>query len=154
MKKTCYNCEHFHGCLGEEGSRFHIHDYCDQLGQCISYDNAMSSEVSSVIHRYIDTYNKAYITARDTVSDDLETGEAVCWMFKAKDTPFWPDEQFDLNRKRNRKIAYQILYYMFTTDRYYDEEGYPYEFYQSTSEEEYESLKKLFDELKIEFAED
>jgi len=120
MKKTCFNCSHFHGCLAEEDpSQYHIHNYCDVFEKILPFD--MDSEVNHFLESYWTTMCKASINCDYGVNDDYETGEAFCWLFKEADKPFWPDERFKENREHNKELAIKTLEYMFEKDEVWDE---------------------------------
>lgn len=87
MLKTCANCRFYHSTLSESGSHFHIHNYCDKFGKLETF--LYSSQELSFLKWYEDTYrqyNFLGFTHDDApIYDDVETGSAVCWLFKAKD---------------------------------------------------------------------
>ncbi len=87
MKNTCYNCKNYHGELCDpENPDYHCHDWCGYWKTLIpKYGKA--DEFS---------YHAPYC-------DDLETGEAFCWMFEAKDVPAFADEWFEKNALENMK---------------------------------------------------
>ena len=120
MKKTCFNCKYFHGCLAEEDpSQYHIHNYCDVFKIILPFD--MDSEVNKFLEDHWHTMSKASIGCDYGVNDDLETGEAGCYLYKAADKEFWPDERFEANKKQNRELAIKTLEYMFEKDEVLDE---------------------------------
>ena len=101
MKKTCFNCKYFHSCLTEEDpSQYHIHNYCEVFEKILPFN--MDSEVNKFLENHWRTMCKASIGCDYGVNDDLETGEAYCWLFTESDKEFWPDEKFNANRKQNR----------------------------------------------------
>ena len=84
MKKTCMNCKMYHAFLASDDGSYHIHDWCEQWK----------------------TVLKAFASANkvdhdDPFYDDLETGDAFCYMFEATDEPAYPDEWFDKNKAEN-----------------------------------------------------
>lgn len=85
MIKTCYNCVHFCAILSDPSDEsYRIHNWC----KC---RNAL-----------IDTYAMAdRYEYKDIYHDDLETGDAVCYLFEPKDKPTFPDEWFEKNRQKN-----------------------------------------------------
>lgn len=88
MKKTCMNCAKYHASLSGESGFFHIHDWCEQW--------------KTVLNAY------ALADTRDYTCpyyNDLETGEAFCYMFQSADTPRYPDEWYDRNRAENERNA-------------------------------------------------
>ena len=120
MKKTCFNCKYFHGCLAEEEpSQYHIHNYCEIFKSILPFD--MDSEVNHFLESHWPTMSKASIDCDSGVNDDLETGEASCYLYKAADKEFWPDERFESNKKQNRELAIKTLEYMFEKDEVCDE---------------------------------
>ena len=51
MKKTCFNCKHFHGCLAETStSQYHIHDYCEIFKTILPFD--MNTEVNKFLDKH------------------------------------------------------------------------------------------------------
>ena len=120
MKKTCFNCKYFHGCLAEEEpSQYHIHNYCEIFKSILPFD--MNSEVNYFLESHWTTMSKASIDCDSGVNDDLETGEASCYLYKAADKEFWPDERFEANKQQNRELAIKTLEYMFEKDEVCDE---------------------------------
>ena len=120
MKKTCFNCRYFHGCLAEEDpSQYHIHNYCEIFKTILPFD--MDSEVNKFLDSHWTTMCKASIGFDYGVNDDLETGEASSYLFEEADKPFWPDEKFEANKKHNRELAIKTLEYMFEKDEVWDE---------------------------------
>lgn len=87
MKKTCFNCKYYHGELCDpEKPDYHMHNWC-------GYWNA-----------FIPQYGKTdKFDYQVPYYDDLETGEAFCWMFEAKDAPAFEDEWFERNAHENRR---------------------------------------------------
>lgn len=122
MIKTCVNCAHFHGCLGEEESFYHIHDYCDQWNCVITHN--MESDVNSFLENYWADMCRAVPDALG-VSDDFETGEAHCWMFYSndKECDYLPDKILNQNKEDNRQIAIKTLENIFKTNQVYDLDG-------------------------------
>ena len=86
MKKTCYNCRKFYFVLADEVSGYHLHNWCRQWERTI--------ESSSLADQF--EYNVPYY-------DDLETGEAFCYLFEPKEKAEFPDEWFENNKKENIK---------------------------------------------------
>ena len=149
MKKTCFNCAYFHGCLSEEEpSQYHIHNYCEKFNRVLDKD--LESEVNSFLEDNWNTMCKA-CPENIGVSDDFETGEAYCWMFNEADKAFWPDEKYEENKKHNRELAIKTLEYMFKEQEVYDE--FENAFVALTdyySETEINCLKELLARLKEE----
>ncbi len=87
MKKTCFNCIYFCNMLSESGdSSYHIHNWCKHWESTINaYGIADKYEYKSVYY------------------DDLETGDAFCYMFEAKEKPMFDDEWFEKNKESNIK---------------------------------------------------
>ena len=85
MIKTCYNCIHFCATLCDAADPgYRIHNWC----KC---RNAL-----------IDAYAMAdRYEYKDIYCDDLETGDACCYLFEEKDKPAFPDEWFLKNRQKN-----------------------------------------------------
>ena len=120
MKKTCFNCKHFHGCLAEAGtSQYHIHDYCEIFKTILPFD--MNTEVNKFLDKHWATMYKASTGCGYEVYDDKETGEANCYQYKDADKEFWPDERFEFNKKHNAELAIKTLEYMFEKDEVCDE---------------------------------
>lgn len=120
MKKTCFNCKHFHGCLAEaDPSQYHIHDYCEIFKTILPFD--MNTEVNKFLDKHWATMYKASIGCGYEVYDDKETGEANCYQYKDADKEFWPDERFEFNKKHNVELAIKTLEYMFEKDEVCDE---------------------------------
>lgn len=154
MKKTCFNCRYFHHCLSEDPpSQYHVHGYCEKFNQVLKQN--FESEVNSFLKNSWYTMTKATPNLNYGVSDDFETSEAMCWMFSGRETPYWPDEKFDENKKHNEELAIQTLEYMFETKQVVDDIQYEYfseppmcpiDVYYS--EEEINQLKELLSKLK------
>ena len=85
MKMTCYNCKNYLDTLVDPiNPDFHIHDWCKQW------------------HRQLDAYALAGQYEYDGLFfDDLETGDAFCYMFVPVDVPTKPDEWFANNKQQN-----------------------------------------------------
>ena len=151
MKKTCFNCRYFHGCLAEEEpSQYHIHNYCDIFKTVLPFD--MDSEVNHFLEDHWHTMCKASIGCDYGVNDDLETGEASCYLYEDADKEFWPDERFEANKKQNRILAIKTLEYMFEKDEVWDEfdETTWYKLDDYFEDEELKYLKDLLNRLKEE----
>ncbi len=85
MIRTCYNCIHFCATLCDpEDTSYHIHNWC-KLKRTILDPFVMADR-----YEYKDIYH-----------DDLETGDACCYLFEPRQTPAMPDEWFENNRRRN-----------------------------------------------------
>ena len=150
MKKTCFNCCHFHGCLSEEEpSYYHIHNYCEKFNMVLPHD--LESEVNCFLEQNWKTMEKATADYSCGVNDDFETGEAGCWMFDEADKPFWPDEKFEENRKQNKELAIKTLEYMFDNWEVIDDyEGDIYKLDDYYDEEEIAHFRDLLTRLKEE----
>ena len=87
MKKTCFNCIYFCGSLCDPNNQtYHIHNWCKHWNTFINaYGIADKFE-----------YNDCYY-------DDLETGDAFCYMFEAREKPMFEDEWFERNKRENIK---------------------------------------------------
>ena len=87
MKKTCFNCRCY--CISlcdKENPEYHMHDWCKYWQTFIpAYGIADQYE-----------YNGPYCS-------DLETGDAFCYMFVARETPRFEDEWFEKNKQENMK---------------------------------------------------
>lgn len=94
--------------------------------------------------------NKASIGCDYVVCDDKETGEASCYLYKAADKEFWPDERFEANKKHNRDLAIKTLEYMFEKDEVWDEfdECTWHKLHDYYNDSELEYFKKLLIKLK------
>jgi len=151
MKKTCFNCKYFHGCLAEEDpSQYHIHNYCEIFKTILPFD--MDSEVNKFLKDHWLTMCKASIDCDYGVNDDLETGEASCYLYEDADKEFWPDESFEANKKQNRILAIKTLEYMFEKDEVWDEfdETTWYKLDDYFEDEELDYLRNLLERLKNE----
>ena len=112
MKKTCRNCIHFHGCLGESDSFYHIHDYCD------AWDRTNPCPMFSVINDFLDEYCIDF----DHICDDHETGESRCYCFSQVDKV---DEQFGdtwmkENFEHNTILALNLLDKIISEEKCYN----------------------------------
>lgn len=96
--------------------------------------------------------SKATLGLKDNycVNDDLETGEANCYLYEDADKEFWPDETFEANKKHNRELAIKTLEYMFEKNIVWDEfeEGTWYKLDDYYDDDEIEQLKLLLTKLK------
>ena len=87
MKKTCFNCNFFCNTLCDsENPEYHMHNWCKYWNMFINADG--------IAGRF--EYSGCYF-------DDLETGDAFCYMFDAKAKPMFDDEWFYKNRQENIK---------------------------------------------------
>ena len=85
MIRTCYNCIHFCATLCDAADPgYHIHNWC----KCRN----------ALINAYAMADRYEY---KDIYCDDLETGDACCYLFEEKDKPAFPDEWFLKNRQKN-----------------------------------------------------
>ena len=84
MKKTCMNCTKYHATLASNDGAFHIHDWCEQWKTVLN---------ASALANKLDYECPFY--------DDLETGDAFCYMFEPVDEPAYPDEWFEKNKAAN-----------------------------------------------------
>ena len=100
MKETCMNCIYFSGCLADESSGYHIHNYCFAWRKELT--NLFKSEVNTVTNNLCDLTNKI------CMYDDVETGDACCYRF-APTNPFNKDEFFDNNKKENIKTLLKCV---------------------------------------------
>ena len=85
MKMTCYNCKNYIDTLMDPvNPDFHMHDWCKQW------------------HRQLDAYALADQFEYDgPFCNDLETGDAFCYMFVPVDVTTKPDEWFANNKQQN-----------------------------------------------------
>ena len=149
MKKTCFNCKHFHGCLAEADlSQYHIHNYCEIFKTVLPFD--MNSEVNHFLDDHWHTMYKASINCDSGINDDLETGEASCYLYKEADKELWSDEKFETNKKHNIELAIKTLEYMFEKDKVCDEfdEGTWYKLADYYDEDEISYYRDLLKRLK------
>ena len=151
MHKTCFNCRYFHGCLAEEDpSQYHIHNYCDIFKTVLPFD--MDSEVNKFLEDHWATMSKATLGLKDNycVNDDLETGEANCYLYEEADKEFWSDEIFKANKRHNMELAIKTLEYMFEKNIVWDEfeEGTWYKLDDYYDDDEIQQLKLLLIKLK------
>lgn len=110
MKKTCMNCSHFHGYLGEEEPfSYHIHNYCD------AWDKTQSCPMHSIINDFLN-YLPCSLTAEELKEaevelgtyDDIETGEAGCYRFEPANERR-DDDFFRRHFEHNKKLAIFVL---------------------------------------------
>lgn len=83
MKKTCENCIHFSGCLVDNSSERHIHNFCHM------WKLVLENPPKSLLTRLLEEFQ--YDTERMLKSkktllnpplfDDIECGIASCYMF-------------------------------------------------------------------------
>lgn len=149
MKKTCYNCIHYHGCLSEqEPSQYHIHDYCDKFNTVLSH--SMEAEVNNFLDEYWNTMCKA-VADYHGVYNDFETGNAVCWQFKEASN-VWSDEYYEKNKKYNKELAIKTLEYMFKQNTVVSvtNEDWELTLEEYLDEDEINYLKDLLNRLKEE----
>ena len=76
----------YHAVLISSDGNFRFHDWCGQQKTVLN-PYALAGKVG-----YECPYN-----------NDLETGDAGCYMFEASDTPCYPDEWYDQNKTENEK---------------------------------------------------
>jgi hypothetical protein len=76
----------YHDVLISSDRNIHVHDWCEQW--------------KTVLNPYALADKMGYTCP---FNDDLETGDAVCYMFEASDTPAYPDEWYDKNKAENEK---------------------------------------------------
>lgn len=81
------NCKKYHAFLASDEGSFHIHDWCEQWGTVLDA-YALADKMDYECPFY----------------NDLETGDAYCYMFEAVDTPL-SDEWFDNNKAENELNA-------------------------------------------------
>ena len=86
MKKTCFNCKHFSHTLSDPGSDYHVHYWCIQWATVISNPCGLADR---------------YEYKGGIYYDDLETGDAFCYMFEEKDAPMFEDAWFEKNEQTN-----------------------------------------------------
>ena len=97
MLKTCMNCSHYHGYLGEEEpSQYHIHDYCDFWQRVLKND-------LSELHTLLMIAENLKIDTSEfyPLWDDLEEGISECYMFVPTDTPPYKDSWYRKHHKEN-----------------------------------------------------
>ena len=87
MKRTCFNCAYFYSTLSDANQDYHIHYWCRHW-------NAIINNTCGIADQY--EYTDCYY-------DDLETGDAMCYMFKEKEKEMFPDEWFEKNKQENIK---------------------------------------------------
>ncbi len=111
MKKTCWNCRHYHATLEEPNVFFHIHDYCDAWNK--SESCLMCSKLNEFLddefHDLIDDLLKEY-GGDDSyfLNDDFETGQAGCYRFEAIDDSDY-DEELRKNFEHNKELALKVV---------------------------------------------
>ena len=88
MKKTCFNCKYFCNTLSDpDQPSYHIHYWCKYWRTCLDRSCGLAD-------RY--EYKTSYF-------DDLETGEAYCYMFSLRELPMYEDAWFEHNQAENIK---------------------------------------------------
>ena len=115
MKRTCLNCSHYHGCLREPDSQYHIHDYCDAM------DRTMKSPMLSPICSFLDSYfADALLTSADSQGafDDIESGVAGCYRFDPVDKSC--DDQMKERFESNRALAIDTIDRIFSCGEYHN----------------------------------
>ncbi len=86
MKKTCANCKYYcEELLNPANPNQHIHDWC-----CL-----WMREIPCFV--LADRYNYG----NQTYWDDIETGDAVCYLFEPTTNPQHEDAWFDRHREEN-----------------------------------------------------
>lgn len=100
MKKTCMNCVYYYSCLGDPSSEFHIHDYCSAWKQEIGM--RYKSELNKTLE------DLSYGTNYFPIYDDIETGDAYCYMFQSKN-PVTDDSVFENNKNENKKVLLKCI---------------------------------------------
>ena len=154
MKKTCMNCNHYHGCLAEEDTYYHIHDYCDAWK--ISNEHPEYSIISEFLKSGVYDVSKDELPDGLTLEiyDDNETGEASCYRFNPINAPCWQsDSWYDYNFEHNKKLAIYILEKILRENRHivqvYDDKLEQYiEAYQELNNEEKEEYQVLLNVIK------
>ena len=104
MRKTCQNCFHFHSCLSEENSWYHIHNYCDKHGKTLGF------LMEHPLTRFLDSHWLDMCEANsdhDGIYDDIECGLAGCYLFMAKDEI--NEEMMIIAFEKNRKLALNTI---------------------------------------------
>ena len=86
MKKTCFNCKNFVDTLCDPHTTYHVHYWCRQW-------NVTLATPCGLADRYEYKGGVYY--------DDLETGDACCYMFEEKDAPMYEDTWFQKNKQTN-----------------------------------------------------
>ena len=87
MKKTCFNCSHFHPTLNspETGSFFHIHNYCDAWRKSFDGVNCYSRLCQFIDENIMDEDTGKYKIPCLGFFDDFEIGVASCYRFDPSD---------------------------------------------------------------------
>ena len=89
MKKTCFNCKNFcHTLSDNDNPTYHLHYWCKHW-------NVFMNNTCFLADRY-EYKDGIYF-------DDLETGDAFCYMFEEKEVPMFDDEWFEKNKRENIK---------------------------------------------------
>lgn len=128
MKKTCWNCSHYHATLEEPNVFFHIHDYCDAWNRaepclmCSKLNKFLDDEFHDLIDDVIAEYggDDSYF-----INDDFEIGQASCYRFEAKEDIGCEAEMrknFEHNKELALKVVNVILSKMDSEDEYDDDE--------------------------------
>ena len=106
MRKCCNNCIHFHPCLGEDESFYHIHDYCDV------WDRTNTVPMYSLINSFLDDYFIDFDSiSNGYINDDNETGESCCYRFEQieKQDKNFNDEWLKTNFEHNKDLALKLI---------------------------------------------
>jgi hypothetical protein len=86
MKKTCFNCAYY--CFelcNPKNPEMHFHNWCEKW-QTFVPDMEIAGQ---------------YDYREDVFNTDLETGDAVCFLFKPVKTPLYDDAWFENNKQKN-----------------------------------------------------
>lgn len=105
MKKTCWNCIHYHAMLEEPNVFFHIHDYCD------AWNKSESCLMHSKLNEFLD--DEASELGEDLfnlggIYDDFEIGLAGCYRFKVNDDADF-DTKMKENFEHNKELALKVV---------------------------------------------
>ena len=117
MKKTCMNCIYYCGCLSDDSSNYHIHDYCKRFGESLS--NFVSSELNR------DLGELCNYTSQLIIYNDVEIGDACCYMFQPKN-PMVSDELFNRNKVYNIETLLKCIDELLNAYDEDNEENNPY----------------------------
>lgn len=153
MKKTCLNCRHFHGCLSEANSSYHMHNYCDRLN--VSLSSNLTAEVGRFLRDYWHVISEMPSDSPSSaLYDDFETGDACCWLFEPTDESdggVLQDATMDANKDSNVELAIRVLEHMLTAvDTTEAADGEPQSLRYCHDEDELKYFIKLLAKLKKE----
>ena len=115
MKKTCFNCAHFHPNLNspEPDDFFHVHNYCDAWRTASDFCTFYSKLCRFIDSNIFDEEENKYVIDCDGIYDDFEIGKAGCYRFESfdetSDKDDWMRERFDANKELALRLADKLI---------------------------------------------